>query len=158
MTSATVIRAGWALLLAQYSNTNDVVFGTALRGRILNVPQINKIHGVCTRLYARRTVYLLVFAPGAREATEMTPFEQIGLQNITRLSPQSRIAYNFQTHLIIQPDSEPPTLLRSGACNDQEASASNAINLEYTICIASASQDQDLTCNVLFNPRLVAEE
>lgn len=161
VTPATVIRAGWALLLAQYSNTDDVVFGTTLSGRTIDLPHIDRMLGptICTvPVRARMDGDMSVSSFLRRvqkEAAEMTPFEQVGLQNIHRLGPQLRAACNFQTHLIIQSGEaeEPPNLLGTPArVDDWNASASYAINLEVTVTGA------DVACDVLYDPRVVPEE
>lgn len=162
VTSATVIRAGWALLLAQYSNTDDVVFGATLSGRTVDLAHIDRMIGptICTvPVRARMDGDMSVSSFLHRvqtEAAEMTPFEQVGLQNIRRLGPQLRAACNFQTHLIIQSGGEaeePPNLLGSAArVDDWEASASYAINLEATVTGA------DVACDVLYDPRVVPGE
>lgn len=161
VTPATVIRAGWALLLGHYSNTEDVVFGATLSGRTIDLPHIDRMLGptICTvpvraRMDGDMSVSSFLHRV-QREAAEMTPFEQVGLQNIRRLGPQLRAACNFQTHLIIQSGEaeEPPNLLGSAArVDDWEASASYAINLEVTVT------GTDVACDVLHDPRVVPEE
>lgn len=161
VTPATVIRAGWALLLAQYSNSEDVVFGATLSGRTIDLPQIDCILGptICTvpvrtRLDDKMSVSSFLNRV-QREAAEMTPYEHIGLQNLRRLSPELRVACNFQTHLIIQSGEAeyPPSLLGSVArIDDWRASASYAINLECTV------RGADLGCEVVFDPRAVSAE
>ncbi|UKZ76546.1 putative PKS/NRPS-like protein biosynthetic cluster [Trichoderma virens FT-333] len=45
ITTATIIRATWALVLAQYCGTDDVCFGMTLSGRQAPVPGLNEIPG-----------------------------------------------------------------------------------------------------------------
>ena len=161
VTSATVIRAAWALLLAHYSNTDDVVFGATLSGRSVDLPQIEQILGptICTvpvrvRIHENMTVSSFL-RNVQRKSADMTAFEQIGLQNIRRLSPQLRIACDFQTHLIIQ-SSESPDPANMLGCDaqidDWKASASYSINLECKLVGSS------VICDVVFDRRVVAEE
>ncbi|KAK4219674.1 acetyl-CoA synthetase-like protein [Rhypophila decipiens] len=163
VTSATRIRAAWALVLARYSNQNDLVFGTTLSGRTMDVPQIEHIVGptiatVPIRVRMDEEMTISSFLDRVqKEAAGMTEFEQTGLQNIRRISPQLRIACNFQTHLIIQSGEElqlePANMLGSEArVDDWGASASYAINVECRLVGST------MTCDVAFDEKVTSKE
>jgi len=46
ITPAPVVYGAWAMLLQRYCNSNDVVFGTTVSGRHLEIPQIEKMAGL----------------------------------------------------------------------------------------------------------------
>lgn len=108
ITTATIIRAAWAIVLALYSDSEDVVFGATVSGRYAPISGIETIVGptiatVPIRIHIdyeqTKSKYLFDVQ---KHATDMIPHEQIGLQNIARLGADAREACNFQTLLVIQ--------------------------------------------------------
>lgn len=109
ITTSTLIHAAWALLIGSMTNSQDAVFGATLSGR--NAP-IDGIAGLVAPTIA--TVPVRVRWPTKqpissyledlqRQAAERIPYEQAGLQNIRRISPDARHACDFQTLIVIQP-------------------------------------------------------
>ena len=47
ITIATLVKASWAVVLAELASTTDVVFGNAVTGRNLPVPAIDHVVGDC---------------------------------------------------------------------------------------------------------------
>ncbi|RAH41264.1 acetyl-CoA synthetase-like protein [Aspergillus brunneoviolaceus CBS 621.78] len=111
-TTATAIRAAWALLLTQYGNTNDVIFGATVSGRESPVPHIEDIIGptIATspiRLQIDRSQPVHTFLQIVQaHAVDMMPFESFGLHNIRRLDPEIAHACDFQTLLVIRSSNE----------------------------------------------------
>lgn len=108
-TASTVLRAAWALLLAQYSDSDDVVFGATVNGRNAPVSGIHQIVGptiatvpIRVRLDREKKIKDLL-ASVQDQATEMIPFEQTGLQHIRQLGTDAQAACDFQNLLVIQP-------------------------------------------------------
>nr|POF14196.1 nonribosomal peptide synthetase tes [Quercus suber] len=110
ITRATVLRAAWAIVLARYNDgTDDITFGAAVAGRQAPVAGVERMVGpvistvpVRVKLSRHQPVgqYLRdVQAQGA----EMIPFEQTGLQNIAKLSPDACEACGLSTLFVIQP-------------------------------------------------------
>ncbi|GFF35522.1 nonribosomal peptide synthetase 8 [Aspergillus udagawae] len=111
----TILRAAWALLLSFYADSEDVVFGMTLSGRNGSLPGIDKIIAplittvpVRVRLPASLTVADFL-RQVQKQATDMIPHEQFGLQNIANLSPECARAIEFQNLFVIQPASEVAT-------------------------------------------------
>ncbi|CAH0058426.1 unnamed protein product [Clonostachys solani] len=109
ITSATIIRAAWAVVLASYCNSDDICFGVTVSGRQAPVPGIENMSGpgiatVPVRLRLDRNSSVAQFLQTAQEdAVETIPFEQFGLQKISRASDDARVAADFSTLLVIQP-------------------------------------------------------
>jgi amino acid adenylation domain-containing protein len=108
LTLPTVIRAAWALVVASYSNSSDVVFGATVNGRAAHVPGIDTILGptiatipVRVQFTQEQSVEDLLHTI-QNQAIASTPFEQIGLQAIAKIDSHTRAACNFQNLLIIQ--------------------------------------------------------
>jgi amino acid adenylation domain-containing protein len=113
--SSTVLRAAWALVMARYTESEDVVFGATLSGRNAPVNGIAQMLGptistVPVRLTLNKDQqvheYLKVVQ---RQATDMIPFEHIGLQHIRRLLSKNRqdaSAIDFKNLFVVQPAAE----------------------------------------------------
>ncbi len=110
-TASTLVRAAWAIVASRYTNSDDVVFGATVTGRNAPVTGIEAMLGptiatVPVRVRILNNQAVSAFLQGLqRQATEMIPHEQIGLQRISKLAgPQH--ASGFQTLLVVQPASE----------------------------------------------------
>jgi amino acid adenylation domain-containing protein/non-ribosomal peptide synthase protein (TIGR01720 family) len=113
VTLSTIVRAAFALVIADYSdNDDDVVFGVTVTGRQTAVPGIEDMIGptiatVPIRISIDREEELHAYLTRVQtQSIEMISFEQIGLQNIRGLSSDAKRACSFQTLLIVQPAEE----------------------------------------------------
>ncbi|EAW20684.1 putative nonribosomal peptide synthase [Aspergillus fischeri NRRL 181] len=109
ITKATILRAAWALVLARYCDTDDICFGTNVSGRHAPIPGVERMPGVVVatvpvrmRLDSRQTVsnFLLDVQ---NQASDMVPYEQFGLQNISKLSEDAHEYCNFSSLFAVQP-------------------------------------------------------
>ncbi|KAK7424077.1 hypothetical protein QQX98_000687 [Neonectria punicea] len=117
---ASIIRLAWALVVANITHTNDVVFGTTVSGRSAPVPGIDRISGPTIATYPLRvqlepstSVRDALREMRERDAARIE-FEHTGLQAIRQFSQEAEIAVGFQTLLTIQPQKycrEPPILV-----------------------------------------------
>ncbi|PNP39601.1 hypothetical protein TGAMA5MH_08417 [Trichoderma gamsii] len=109
VTKATVVRAAWAVVLARYCDTDDVVFGTTVSGRQAPVPGVESIAGpliatVPSRIRLDNPVPIAKFLNNVQSrASSTVPYEQFGVQNITKLSQDAKDACDFSSLLVIQP-------------------------------------------------------
>ncbi|KAF2267152.1 acetyl-CoA synthetase-like protein [Lojkania enalia] len=114
ITPSTVIRGAWALLLAAYTNSNDVVFGETLTGRDINVSGITEICGptlttVPTRVMVDHSMTVLDFLHGiAQNVTDRIPYQHTGLADIRRIDQDTASACDFQNLLAIQAGGQDP--------------------------------------------------
>ena len=112
VTMSTLIYAGWALIVSSYSRTHDVIFGATLSGRKASVHGIEQITGpTITTVPMRVNIDMAVPIDTYMENLQkkiamMIPFEQAGLQNIAKLSPDARIACRLQNNLIVHAESQ----------------------------------------------------
>lgn len=107
-TMSTTIRAAWAMLVASYTNTPEVVFGTVVTGRQATIADVERMAGptvatvpVRIALNEEATVEKLL-RDIQLQALDMTSFEQTGLQNIQKFSPEAFEACQFQSVLVVQ--------------------------------------------------------
>lgn len=126
ITTATFIRAAWALTVSESSGVSDVVFGATVSGRNVSIGGIEDIAGptiatVPVRIAVRRSQTVMAFLQSVQEQSlEMIPYEQTGLRTIQGLSPQANAACQFQTWLITQPLSQEETLQAFDVTIDQD--------------------------------------
>ena len=105
---STILRTAWAICTAQYTDSNDVVFGATLSGRNAAVEGIEDIVAptittVPIRVQLDRAQEVSVFlADVQRRATEMIPFEHTGLQYIHRLGPEVQSALALKNLFVVQ--------------------------------------------------------
>jgi amino acid adenylation domain-containing protein len=115
ITPSTVIRAAWALLLAAYTGSDDVIFGETLTGRDIAVAGITEICGptlttVPARIKVNRESTVLDLLKGiAQSAADRIPHQHFGLSEIKRIDQDSAAACDFQNLLSIQTGGEEPS-------------------------------------------------
>ncbi|KAM0548792.1 hypothetical protein ACHAPJ_009789 [Fusarium lateritium] len=107
ITTATRIRAAWALTVATYSSSNDVVFWETMTGRDAPVPEIEEMVGVTlatvpTRvvLEPSQTVVELLGCVQAQSATVRT-HQFAGIQSIKHINADTALACGAQNLLAI---------------------------------------------------------
>ncbi|KAF4459940.1 non-ribosomal peptide synthetase [Fusarium albosuccineum] len=109
-TTTTIIRAAWALVAGCMVNSDDVVYGGVVSGRSAEVADIDRIPGptiatVPLRFHLDKSQTIASFLKTVQQqATDMIPYEQMGLLRIAQLSTDCEQACGFQTLLVIQPE------------------------------------------------------
>ncbi|KAJ5107404.1 nonribosomal peptide synthase [Penicillium angulare] len=111
-TFTTKLYLAWAIVQSRYQRSHDVAFGVTISGRSASLPGIQSMTGPTLATIPLR----LQMSPdqSLSELLQMTqdvraaaiPYEQAGLQNISRCSPNAARATDFQTLLIVQQDTE----------------------------------------------------
>ncbi|KAK9425245.1 putative Nonribosomal peptide synthetase easA [Seiridium unicorne] len=114
-TPSILIRAAWALVIATYSGSTDVVYGASLVGRNTNMDGIEAVVGptlTTIPVRARLTPELPVsefIQDLVKDMADTIPFEHFGLQNICGLNPDIRRICDFNSLLVVQPPTAKPT-------------------------------------------------
>ncbi|KAF2175159.1 amino acid adenylation [Zopfia rhizophila CBS 207.26] len=164
ITLPSVLKAAWALLLSRHSDSEDVVFGLTSSG--CHIP-MEGIEAVVEPVFA--TVPLRVRLPTSettsrfldqiqKQANAMIPYEQMGLQNISKLSTDTGEACNFQTLLVVQPH-------REGA-NDVGDRIMRAVHVQskeqtfhtYSIIFECAIQKGQVQINIIYDPSILLDD
>ncbi|KJZ75845.1 hypothetical protein HIM_04669 [Hirsutella minnesotensis 3608] len=108
-TPATIVRAAWAMVVALCDKTSEALYGVTVSGRQAAVPGIEHVAGptistvpVRVRLDWDASVSQLLDAI-QRQATDMIPFEQTGLQRIRRMGAEAALGCDFGSLLVVQP-------------------------------------------------------
>lgn len=107
-TASTLVQAAWALTVAVYADSEDVVFGSTVFGRVAPVPGIVDMMGptvatVPFRMHFLKVTKLGAFVQQVQDQSAMAiPHEQAGMYRIQQLTAATRTACSFQTALIVQ--------------------------------------------------------
>jgi amino acid adenylation domain-containing protein len=119
----SLLRAAWALTVAQYAGVEDVVFAVNLSGRSAPVAEITELAAptfttVPVRIKVHGLQRVRDFLDSVhREGVEMIPFEHVGLQRIKRLVPAFNPAdprHLFLVHAAADTDLDDPSLEMPG--------------------------------------------
>ncbi|OCL12422.1 acetyl-CoA synthetase-like protein [Glonium stellatum] len=109
ITPSTLLRAACSILISQYTNSSDVVFGATTIGRQAPIAEIERVVGptiatvpVRVQLDWNSNVDRLLRAI-QMHAVEAIRFEHFGISRIRRLNPGAEQACQFQLLLVIQP-------------------------------------------------------
>ncbi|MCJ1282185.1 hypothetical protein MMC26_001508 [Xylographa opegraphella] len=109
ITTSTLIRSSWAVVLARYlDNAEDVLFGQTLSGRNAPVPDIETMLGptisvVPIRMHLDKSKTIADFLRDTQtQASEMIPFEHFGVQNIRSINAAARAVTDYKNVLITQ--------------------------------------------------------
>lgn len=109
ITTATVIQAAWAVVMARHAGTDDTVFGLTLSGRDAPVAGVTNMLGptittVPLRINLDNTKTAAEFLHDVQaQVSQVRLHQHFGLQRIRRLSPEARSAADFQSLLVIHP-------------------------------------------------------
>lgn len=169
ITPSTVIRSAFALLCSQYSNSTDIVFGTVVDGRKAPVEGIERLVGptiatvpIRTKITKEITVAKLLNAM-QHQATDMIPYEQMGLSTIRLISDEAQQACQFQAFLVIQPQKQ------NTKENDLFNSASTQVDSEveprryhgfnsYAFSLISTLVENELKLEFCFDSTVIENE
>lgn len=171
ITRATVLRAAWAVILGRYCNTSDVTFGATVSGRNAPVPGLTEVTGpVIATLPIRVRLDKLMLVEDFLEriqhhAHDLVEFEQYGLQNIQKLSPEIAEAVQFSSLVVVQPfkqmglatagtEAELFTV-DEGKLTLQDAMAGY---FSYPLVIQFILLDNHVELNMTYNPQLLGRE
>lgn len=149
-TPATVLKASWAILVSQFCNSGDVVFGSTVMGRQAPLVGVERIAGPTIATVPIR-VKIDWSSAGLKtllqnvqsDATDMIPFEHYGIGRIQRLNPVAQQACQFQSLLVIQPPedvgSDKNTILRLQLGDDDLKGGTYSLVLECVLDDPSSS-------------------
>lgn len=108
ITLPILIRAAWALVLSNRTQSFDVCFGETLSGRNIDVPNITEMAGpvlttVPIYVHVNKKSKVKDFLLEIQKiSTEMIPHQHFGLQHIKKLGHEQAAACNFRNLIIVQ--------------------------------------------------------
>ncbi|KAF7550764.1 hypothetical protein G7046_g7920 [Stylonectria norvegica] len=165
-----LIRAAWALVVSQYINSTDIVFGETLTGRNAPIVGAEEIEGpmittVPVRVQVDHEAHVSEYLLDVQEQTiAQIPHEHFGLQHIRRLSPDALEACELRTGLVLHPstagDEEPSEDLpanRLVPAGDEEA-AQEALKFNtYALMLVCSIDPKGFLVMASFDSKTVAE-
>ncbi|KAJ5379175.1 hypothetical protein N7509_012294 [Penicillium cosmopolitanum] len=107
-TLPVLLRAAWAIVVANHTASGDVCFGETLSGRNIDLPGVGEIAGpvlstVPTRVQVDNEMTIIQYLDQINKSTtEMIPHLHAGLQHIRQLNKDTSTGCNFQNLLVIQ--------------------------------------------------------
>ncbi|CAK1360695.1 unnamed protein product [Cercospora beticola] len=107
-TPANIISGTLALLLASYTNSSDVKFGATVSGRQADLAGIDRVVGPTIATIPVRVSFdwdqtvATLLQRIQQQSIAATPYEQLGLRNIARISSAVEEASQFQLLLVTQ--------------------------------------------------------
>ncbi|KAK7987126.1 hypothetical protein PG988_002114 [Apiospora saccharicola] len=110
VTAPTILRAAWAVTVARYSDSDDVVFAASLSGRTVPVAGITAMNGPTLATVPVRASFQQASGSTSvqqylervqEHATDMMPYEQTGLQRIRRIGDATRAAVDSIGSLLV---------------------------------------------------------
>ncbi|KAI2788152.1 hypothetical protein POX_e06164 [Penicillium oxalicum] len=108
VTTATVLRSAWSMLVSRYCDSQDVVFGVTVNGRMAPIPGIERVQGPTLTTIPFRAIIdpaqsaISFLEQVQARSLQSIPHEQYGLQNIKSLSDLLSELCKFQSLLVIQ--------------------------------------------------------
>ncbi|KAG8525214.1 NRPS [Bacidia gigantensis] len=157
--SSATIHAAWALLASKYVNSQDMTFGIVMNGRTDSISGIDRVVGptiatvpLSMSINPNMTFRALVESV-EQKSLNMIPFAHYGLQNIRKLSPEAERLCNFQTILIVQPDTQVD--LPCGAKHAEEESHELSSFNNYGLMLEVQLGAKSLTVTANFDSKLI---
>nr|UVI58151.1 non-ribosomal peptide synthetase [Aspergillus cretensis] len=159
-TTTTKLRLCWGLVLAQHTDNTDVVFGTVSTGRSAPVAGIESLVGptlATVPFRVRMNLESLVadaLDSVQSESASILPHEQRGLQNIVKISADTKSACKFENILIVHaPRSGGGMSLLRDIADDQLPEL-----FSYALTLTCEVIRQDLVqVDAFFDPKIIGE-
>ena len=160
VTLPTIIRAAWALLMAAHTGSNDIVFGETMTGRDVPIDGIIDMLGptlttVPTRINVENSWTILEYLQYVHQrATEVIPYQHVGLQRIRRLSPETAAACDFQNLLVIQTSGE-----EHGESKlwDPQNTGVNSGFFTYPLVVECNAEGSSIHVDASFNDKVISQ-
>ena len=155
--------------MAQYTGIKDVVFGSTVTGRQVDIPFIDRIGGptiatVPVRIKFDWTDQLSQFLDKIHsQATQMIPFEQLGLQRIQQLNSFANQACQFQSLLVVQSagqqshEERHSVIFRKDSIDDFDGLYVNSL-VSYGLLLECVPHENGVSLNVSFDPNVVTQD
>lgn len=109
VTASTLLSAAWGLTIGRLTNSSEVIYGSTRSGRNIDLAQATELMGptiatVPIRISIDPSMSVEDFLAAVQnQATAAIPFEHLGLQNISKISPACKAACDFQNLFVVQP-------------------------------------------------------
>ncbi|KAF3389814.1 Nonribosomal peptide synthetase dtxS1 [Talaromyces pinophilus] len=164
-TISTILRAAWALVVAQQTGADEALLAVTLSGRTAPVPQILHILAptvttVPVRIRIDRTQPVEDFLTAVQQqAAEMMPFEHTGLQNIRRLVPGLQNGLDAGHLFMVQAvdEGEAMPLAATIGLEEQITTLGDLEDYALNVVCATGAADGSIEVVARFDTRVIGE-
>ena len=140
-----ILQVAWATVLSSYTHSDDVLFGQAISGRFTETGEQSIVPN---RMRVRPTeTVAAALTTAARSRLAMQPFEELGLEMISVLNPESAIACNFQNLLLISE--------RSSEHETEFLKFAASCHLKYPLTVLCEYDERGFHFLATFNPTVL---
>lgn len=166
-TPQTMLRGALSVVMGRPSDSQDVTFGTILAGRQSSVPGIEEMAGptistvpVRVKLDWKSDLKHTLHAI-QDQAMHMIPYEQAGLQRISRASSEAEQACRFQTLLVVQPAQDETGRNKLFIPQDEDDLKRDNIHVNlgaypnYALIIECHLQKNGVTVELSYDPNVI---
>jgi amino acid adenylation domain-containing protein/non-ribosomal peptide synthase protein (TIGR01720 family) len=162
MTVATRIRTAWALTIAAYAGTNDVVFWETLTGRDAPVPGIENMIGATlatvptrVRLDDASVRVADLLATVQAQSAEAMAHQYAGIQRIRKLSNDAAVACGAQNLIAVNSGSRDEEA--DSFWNEQKDEMAGTNFYTYPLMLSCHADDQELETVVHYDDKVISE-
>ncbi|UKZ76549.1 NRPS [Trichoderma virens FT-333] len=169
ITQASILRAAWAIVLARYCDSNEAVFGATVSGRQAKIQGAEMIAGpmiatVPIRARLNNQAPISRFLQDIQNlSSAMIPYEQFGIQNISKVSPEAKEVCDFSSLLVVQPpahgaadDGDDSIFITDESANDLTMNAMDGY-FNYPFVIISNLYTDKIQLNLFYDPAVLSE-
>ncbi|CRG90801.1 Nonribosomal peptide synthetase 8 [Talaromyces islandicus] len=165
VSTSNLLRAAWALVVAQYTGINDVLFAVTLSGRTAPVPEITKIVAptlttvpVRIRIEPNKAVHDYL-REVQQQAIDMMPYEYTGIQRIRQLVPELSPLLDMNHLFVVQPASESDMTVQFPGLKPKDKEESQAFHSQALIveCTLARESQAGVAIDVKFDDKVITE-
>ncbi|KAK5989320.1 Nonribosomal peptide synthase atnA [Cladobotryum mycophilum] len=167
-TPATIVKAAWAVAVANGAGSDEALFGLTVTGRQAPLSGIELVAGPTIATVPMRVTLEWDASLGELldlvqdQTAEMIPFEQTGLQRISKMSDEAAVGCRFQSLLVVQPvdrggegDTDPPFLSEVvDATADKTVSTSDT----YAIVVECQLDSDGVSLRIAFDSNVIGQK
>ncbi|PLN75491.1 acetyl-CoA synthetase-like protein [Aspergillus taichungensis] len=164
-TMSTVLRLAWALTVAQYTGSMDLVFGVVMSGRGAPVTGIDAIIGPTLATVPLRVQWQAsdslrsLLRQIQQKTTAIIPVEQVGIPRIAGVSDEARQACQFQTLLVVEPSGGWSSgFLERTKVSTDDTRAEDVQFDTYGLTLVCEPDDDSVTIRAMFDATMIAPQ
>ena len=162
-TPANILMAAWSVAVAIESGSDEALFGLTVTGRNAPLQGIEFIAGPTIATVPWRvsldwdaSIFQLLDTM-QRQAADMIPFEQTGLQRIAQISDEAALGCKFQSLLVVQPvdlkESDPGKPFLSEVVDGESGSKSDT----YPLVVECRLGSDEVMLRIAFDSSIIGQ-
>lgn len=160
-TQNTFLRLAWAITQAQYQGTSDVFYGSVVSGRNAPVAGIESLTAPtiatvpCRVTFDLNVPVMSALQKVQEDSITAVPYEQTGLQNISRCGPDAALACSFQSLLVIQQGDSPSSF---SLLKPTKSATNYSAFATFAMTMLCAFEEDTLKITAIFDSAVTKED